>query len=60
MYVVYLKKMTHQFTEQKITQKTIFFAQSKIFHYLCSRNDSRWGMWAGVSAFHPNKNLSKI
>ena len=37
----------------------LILAQFKIFYDLCGRNDSRWGMWAGMSAFHPNKNLSK-
>ena len=27
------------------TQK---FAHLQIFHYFCTRNDSRWGMWAGL------------
>lgn len=31
MYVVYLKKMTHQFTEQKITQKTLFSCSYTFF-----------------------------
>ena len=24
------------------------FAHIEIIHYLCGRNDSRWGMWAGL------------
>ena len=42
-------------SKQKSPKNHSFLVYLKIIHYLCSRNDSRWGMWAGMSAIHPTR-----